>query len=120
MYNSNIQLNINLPLDDDELESLKKFMEFLKKLIEDKELAMIEESKTWSQRKKLLKSRTLKTIQEVEEETDEPDGVAPPSDALPEPETKPLSYTCECGSIISDKTRHEKTKKHIEFINLKI
>jgi len=97
MYNSNIQLNINLPLDDDELESLKRFMEFLKKLIEDKELAMIEESKTWSQRKKLLKSRKLETISE-------------------EPET---DYTCECGSIISDKTRHEKTKKHIEFINLK-
>jgi hypothetical protein len=116
MYNSNIQLNINLPLDDDELESLKKFMEFLKKLIEDKELAMIEESKTWSQRKKLLKSRTLKTIQEVEEEpeTDEPE-----TEEV-EPETKPSSYTCVCGSTISDKTRHERTKKHIEFINLKI
>jgi hypothetical protein len=116
MYNSNIQLNINLPLDDDELESLKKFMEFLKKLIEDKELAMIEESKTWSQRKKLLKSRTLKTIQEVEEETDEPET----EEVEPESEPKQSSYTCVCGSTISDKTRHEKTKKHLEFINLKI
>ena len=112
MYNSNIQLNINLPLDDDELESLKKFMEFLKKLIEDKELAMIEESKTWSQRKKLLKSRTLKTIQEVEEETDEPET----EEVEPEPETKPSSYTCECGSTISDKVRHEKTVKHQTYI----
>jgi hypothetical protein len=37
-------------------------------------------------------------------------------------EKRKVKYTCECGSVstIANKARHEKSIKHIEFINLKI
>ena len=45
-----------------------------------------------------------------------PDNIAPVV-----PETKPSKIICECGGsfILRNKNRHEKTKSHIDFINLK-